>query len=81
MTVIATVLPFSTSGGRSSLTLPGFTAASPTTWRIADFIVSGRRLRRRARRSADDPRRPMAARTVRRVATGRVHAQSFSVFR
>ena len=32
---MATVVPFSTSGGRSKTILPGFTAASPTTWRIA----------------------------------------------
>jgi len=31
VTVIGTVLPFSTSGGTSSLTLPVFTVAVPTT--------------------------------------------------
>jgi hypothetical protein len=35
------VLPFSTSGGISSLTLPVRTTASPTTVLIADVIVAG----------------------------------------
>src|SRR5260221_8646622 len=38
---MATLLPFSTSGGRSSLILPRLTAASPTIWRIACFIDAG----------------------------------------
>jgi hypothetical protein len=41
LTVIGTVLPFSTNGGISSLTLPVRTAASPTMDRIADVIVAG----------------------------------------
>src|ERR1700736_6686769 len=41
LTVIGTVLPFSTSGGTSSLTLPVFTAAVPTTFLIAAAMVSG----------------------------------------
>jgi hypothetical protein len=36
LTVIGTVLPFSTSGGMSSLTLPVRTAAPPVTLWIAD---------------------------------------------
>src|ERR1035437_1000300 len=35
LTVIGTVLPFSTSGGTSSLTLPVRTTAAPTTFRMA----------------------------------------------
>ena len=41
MTVIGTVLPFSTSGGMSSLTLPVCTAASPMTLRIAAASIAG----------------------------------------
>src|SRR6476646_1539592 len=41
LTVIGTVLPFSTSGGISSLTLPVRTAASPTTFRIAVVSIAG----------------------------------------
>ena len=41
LTVIGTVLPFSTSGGISSLTFPVRTTASPTTVLIADVIVAG----------------------------------------
>ena len=78
---IATVLPFSTSGGRSSLILPGLTAASPTTWRMADFIVFGRCLRR-PHDKRRDPRRRWRPGRARRVGDGvRLHAQSFSVFR
>src|SRR5580700_8705206 len=40
-TVQGTELPFSTSGGRSSLTLPFLTGASPMTARTASFIISG----------------------------------------
>src|SRR5580704_16956829 len=36
-----TELPFSTSGGKSSLTLPFFTGASPMTARTASCIISG----------------------------------------
>src|SRR5215468_1031575 len=41
LTVIGTVLPFSTSGGISSLTLPVRTGASPTTLRIAEESIAG----------------------------------------
>src|SRR5580693_8839139 len=41
LTVIGTVLPFSTSGGTSSLTLPVCTVAAPTTFLIAAAMVSG----------------------------------------
>src|SRR5262249_7638630 len=41
LTVIGTVLPFSTSGGISSLTLPVCTSASPTTLRMADASIAG----------------------------------------
>src|SRR3954447_17443888 len=41
LTVIGTVLPFSTSGGKSSLTLPVRTAAPPTTFRMAEASVAG----------------------------------------
>src|SRR6266568_729822 len=41
LTVIGTVLPFSTSGGTSSLTLPVWTMAEPTTSRIAAASISG----------------------------------------
>src|SRR4051794_23820510 len=41
LTVIGTVLPFSTKGGTSSLTLPVRTTAVPTTSRIAPAIVAG----------------------------------------
>ncbi len=41
LTVIGTVLPFSTSGGISILTFPVRTTASPTTVLIADVIVAG----------------------------------------
>src|ERR1700722_11779893 len=41
LTVIGTVLPFSTSGGTSSLTLPGRTTASPTTFLIAAASIAG----------------------------------------
>src|ERR1700690_2476005 len=41
LTVIGTVLPFSTSGGMSSLTLPVFTTAAPTTFRIAAASIAG----------------------------------------
>src|ERR1700730_9212673 len=41
LTVIGTVLPFSTSGGISSLTLPVLTSAEPTTLRMAEAIIAG----------------------------------------
>src|SRR4029077_14387894 len=41
LTVIGTVLPFSTSGGTSSLILPVFTGAPPVTLRIADASDAG----------------------------------------
>src|ERR1700733_5244977 len=41
LTVLGTVLPFSTSGGMSSLTLPVFTTAAPTTFWIADANMAG----------------------------------------
>src|SRR6516165_531112 len=41
LTVIGTVLPFSTSGGISSLTLPVRTGASPTRLRIAALSIAG----------------------------------------
>src|SRR6516162_11472975 len=41
LTVIGTVLPFSTSGGISSLTLPVCTGASPTRLRIAALSIAG----------------------------------------
>src|SRR5260221_1569521 len=41
LTVIGTVLPFSTSGGTSSLTLPVRTGASPTTLRMAEASIAG----------------------------------------
>src|SRR5450756_1862745 len=41
LTVIGTVLPFSTSGGTSSLTLPVRTTAPPTTLRIAAASIAG----------------------------------------
>src|SRR5437763_684146 len=41
LTVIGTVLPFSTKGGMSSLTLPILTAADPVTLRIADASMAG----------------------------------------
>src|SRR5438128_1870014 len=62
---IATLLPFSTSGGRSSLILPGFTRASPTIWRIACFIDAGVAS---AGRTASTRPTPAAARNWRRVA-------------
>src|SRR3954454_6418708 len=40
-TVIGTVLPFSTKGGTSSLTLPVRTTAAPATSRIAAAIIAG----------------------------------------
>src|SRR5947209_9882556 len=41
LTVIGTVLPFSTKGGTSSLTLPVRTTAAPVTSRIAAAIIAG----------------------------------------
>src|SRR3954453_9600788 len=41
LTVIGTVLPFSTRGGKSSLTLPVRTTAPPTTFLIAEASVAG----------------------------------------
>src|ERR1700733_9644414 len=41
LTVIGTVLPFSTSGGISSLTLPVCTTAAPTTLRMAVASIAG----------------------------------------
>src|ERR1043165_6741676 len=41
LTVSGTVLPFSTSGGRSSFTRPGVTVAAPTTMRTASCISTG----------------------------------------
>src|ERR1700730_16642080 len=41
LTVIGTVLPFSTSGGISSLTLPVLTSAEPTTLRMAEARIAG----------------------------------------
>src|SRR6516225_11900644 len=41
VTVIGTVLPFSTNGGTSSLTLPVRTVALPMTFLIAAVMVSG----------------------------------------
>src|SRR5712692_6707935 len=41
LTVIGTVLPFSTSGGTSSLTLPVRTSASPTTFLMAEASIAG----------------------------------------
>src|SRR5271169_1234612 len=41
LTVIGTVLPFSTNGGMSSLTLPVCIVAVPTTVLIAEAMVSG----------------------------------------
>src|SRR5665647_2291079 len=41
LTVIGTVLPFSTSGGMSSLTFPVRTTALPTTLRIALASIAG----------------------------------------
>ena len=41
MTVIGTVLPFSTSGGMSSLTLPVRTVAPPVTFWIAEASIAG----------------------------------------
>src|SRR3954468_11156611 len=41
LTVSGTVLPFSTSGGTSSLTLPVRTTAVPVISRIADAIAAG----------------------------------------
>src|SRR5438552_4054102 len=60
---MVTELPFSTSGGSSSLIRPGLTADAPTTWRIADFIVSGV-----ARAGRTISAAPAAARKVRRFA-------------
>ena len=41
LTASGTVLPFSTSGGRSSFTLPVLTEAEPTTLRTASCIAAG----------------------------------------
>src|SRR5947209_8733050 len=41
LTVSGTVLPFSTSGGTSSLTLPLRTTAAPTTSRMALASIAG----------------------------------------
>src|ERR1700738_4101251 len=41
LTVIGTVLPFSTSGGMSSFTFPVRTTALPTTLRIAAASIAG----------------------------------------
>jgi len=41
LTASGTVLPFSTSGGRSSFTLPVVTRAGPTTLRMASCISAG----------------------------------------
>src|SRR3954469_20252107 len=41
LTVSGTVLPFSTKGGTSSLTLPVRTTAAPATSRIAPAIAAG----------------------------------------
>ena len=41
LTASGTALPFSTSGGRSSFTLPGLTRAEPTTLRMASCIAAG----------------------------------------
>src|SRR3954471_3226582 len=63
---MATLLPFSTSGGSSSLTLPAFTVASPTIWRIACFIEAG--VASAGRTASARPTPPAAARNWRRVA-------------
>src|SRR5215216_4719536 len=41
VTLSGTALPFSTSGGRSNITLPGLTCDSPTTWRMAVCVSAG----------------------------------------
>src|SRR5580700_8149558 len=41
LTVIGTVLPFSTNGGMSSLTLPVRTSAVPVTLRMAEASIAG----------------------------------------
>src|SRR3954464_2060814 len=62
---MATLLRFSTGGGRSGLTLPGFTFASPTIWRIACFIDAG--VASAGRTTSARPTPPVAARNWRRV--------------
>ena len=62
-TVSETELPFSTSGGRSSFTLPFVTGASPTTLRIAACIDAG--VAARAGRSGSRSRRRRPARPCR----------------
>src|SRR5499427_4199085 len=63
------VLPFSTSGGMSSVTLPLRTGASPITRWIAAFIISGVASARRARSGAvpNAVTPAIPTRTVRRV--------------
>src|SRR3954451_5877896 len=63
---MATLLPFSTSGGSSSLILPAFTVASPTIWRIACFIEAGVALA--GRTASAKPAPAAAARNWRRLA-------------
>src|SRR5262252_7977962 len=87
------VLPFSTSGGMSSVTLPLRTGDSPITRWIAAFMVSGAASARRTRRgtvaSADAPAAP--ASTTRRVydsvspviassSVAQSHQESYDVF-
>src|SRR5262245_18645966 len=73
MTAHATVLPFSTSGGISSLTRPVLSLASPMTSAIAASIAAGVARAGRTARPASAP--PMAAapascKTSRRVLAG-----------
>src|ERR1043166_2167301 len=70
-TVIGTALPFSTSGGSSSVTLPSCTGASPTTSRIADAMVAGVARAERGARIGASARPPATARKRRRGALWR----------
>src|SRR5580692_5918659 len=68
LTVIGTVLPFSTSGGMSSLTLPVCTTAEPTTFRIALASIAGVASAGRSV-TASIAALPVRARNCRRVAS------------
>src|SRR3954468_2822187 len=72
--VIATELPFSTSGGMLSLILPGLASASPVIWRIAAAIEAGVALAGRTMSIA-----PAPARKARRVEPALKNRSSISL--
>src|ERR1700751_5621550 len=70
-TIIGTVLPFSTNGGMSSLTLPARTGASPTRLRSAEVSIAGVASTSRKVTTGSAPATaapPARCRNVRRVA-------------